>query len=60
MPYSFIGIFKKAFFLYGSFGVTSSKFAPNLTRDGTLNNRGPSFSQLQIVGLQYMWALEQR
>jgi hypothetical protein len=41
MPYSFLGIFFLAFFFYGSFEITSSKFAPNITRDGTLDKRGP-------------------
>jgi hypothetical protein len=41
MPYSFLGFFFLAFFFYGSLEISSSKFAPNITRDGTLNKRGP-------------------
>jgi hypothetical protein len=41
MPYLPLGTFFIAFFLYGSFGITSSKFAPNITKDGTLDKKGP-------------------
>ncbi len=41
MPYSPLGTFFLAFSFYGSFGISSTKFAPNIIRDGTLDKEGP-------------------